>query len=193
MSFSHVFTREELLELGLRSVGQDVNIDRSVRIFGTERLSIGDHVRIDPFCIISAGPDGISIGRNVHIAGYCFVGGRGRIEIQDFAGLSSHVSVYSATDDYTGGAMTNPTVAEEFKNVRDAPVVLKRHAIIGASSVILPGVTVGLAAAIGALTMIRKDVADFAIMSGCPAKEVGKRSDSILEREAEFLRQESSN
>ncbi|WP_454021112.1 acyltransferase [Azospirillum sp. Marseille-Q6669] len=187
MTSPHLFSRDELMEMGLRSIGRNVRIDRSVRLFGAERMSFGDHVRIDPFCILSAGPDGIRVGRNVHIAAYCSLVGQAKIELEDFAGLSARVSIFSSTDDYSGGALTNPTVPAAFLNVRSAPVFLGRHVIIGAGSVILPGVTIGLGASVGALSLIRKDVDEYAIMAGNPAKQISTRADSLLQREAEYL------
>jgi galactoside O-acetyltransferase len=187
MNLSHLLERHELLGMGFASVGQNVQIDRSVRFFGAEHIHISDHVRIDPYCIFSAGSAGIVIGRYIHIAPYCSLIGRGRIELVDFSNLSGRVSIYSSSDDFSGGAMTNPTIPPEFTNVRSSPVILERHTIVGAGSVILPGVSIGLAAAIGSLTLIRKDVPEFAIMSGNPARQIGRRSESILEREAEFL------
>jgi galactoside O-acetyltransferase len=67
MSF---LTEEELAALGLASCGEDVKISRKTSIYGAERIAIGDHVRIDDFCVISAGAGGISIGSHVHIAVY---------------------------------------------------------------------------------------------------------------------------
>ena len=47
------YSREELLDLGLKSVGENVRISRKVSIYGAEQISIGDNVRIDDFCILS--------------------------------------------------------------------------------------------------------------------------------------------
>ena len=60
--------------------------------------------------------------------------------------------------------------------------------VVGTGSVVLPGVTIGQGAAIGALSLIRKDVEAFAIMFGNPAKKIGERGRSMLEHEA-MLRQ----
>lgn len=187
----HLFTDQELRDIGFGSVGRNVRIDRSVRIFGAERIVVGDHVRIDPFCILSAGEGGLSIGRNVHIAAHCVLIAKERVELQDFSGISARVAIYTSNDDYSGGWLTGPTVPDAFRNVTNGPVILSKHVIVGAGSVILPGVTIGLAASIGALTLIRKDVPPFAIMGGNPARQIGSRSESILERERAFLQTEN--
>jgi acetyltransferase-like isoleucine patch superfamily enzyme len=171
---------------GFAACGEDVRIDGDARLFGAERIWIGSHVRIDAFAVISAGAGGIVIGDHVHIAAHVFMSGAARIEIGDFAGLSGRVSVYSSSDDYSGNALTGPTVPDEFTAVTSAPVTFGRHAIVGAGSVILPGVTIGTGAAIGALSLVRRDVADFTIVGGAPARVLGERSRRLLELEQRF-------
>ena len=57
--------------------------------------------------------------------------------------------MYSQRDAYTGETMTNPTVPTQFKNERRARVVLGRHSIVGANSVVFPGVEMGEGTAVG--------------------------------------------
>ena len=65
-------------------------------------------------------------------------------------------------------------------------VEIGKHAIIGTGSVILPGVKVGEAAAVGALSLVIKSLADWGIFAGIPAKQIGERSKIILEKEKEY-------
>lgn len=174
---------EELRTCGFASFGRHVLIDRSVRLHGAERISVGSHVRIDAFGVISAGAGGIAIGDYVHIGAHTFIAGAGRIELRDFSGLSGRVSIYSSNDDYHGNALTNPTVPDAYRNVSSAPVTLEPHVIVGAGSVILPGVTLRRGAAVGALTLVRKDVAEFTIVSGQNAAVIGTRQRDLLESE----------
>jgi len=157
--------------------------------YGSSRIAIDKQSRIDDYCVLSAGVGGISIGRNVHIAVYTSLIGAGRIEIHDFANISSKVAIYSSNDDYSGAFMTNPTVPAEFTSVSHAPVTIGRHAIIGCGAVILPGVTIGEGAAVGALSLVTKDVAPFAIVAGTPAKVIGERKRDLLAIEKRFLSQ----
>jgi acetyltransferase-like isoleucine patch superfamily enzyme len=62
--------------------------------------------------------------------------------------------------------------------------------IVGAGSVILPGVTIGQGAAVGALTLVRKDVPPFTIVAGPRGEAIGERDRRLLELEQE-LRQRS--
>ena len=66
-----IYTDAELSELGLRHFGKNVKLSTKASIYGAEHISIGDNARIDDFVVLSAGPGGISIGRNVHIGVMC--------------------------------------------------------------------------------------------------------------------------
>jgi acetyltransferase-like isoleucine patch superfamily enzyme len=70
---------------------------------------------------------------------------RGAIELGDIRSHSSRVSIYSNSDDYSGATMSSPTVPAPRKNVLHADVFIGRHVIIGSSSEIMPGVTLGRA------------------------------------------------
>jgi dTDP-4-amino-4,6-dideoxy-D-glucose acyltransferase len=168
-------TDRELQGLGLARIGRDVRIDRTARFFGAEDVSIGSHVRIDSFAVITAGPGAVTIGDHVHLGvGVCLFGTAG-VEIGDFASLSGRVSIYSTNDDFVGGHLTGPTVPAELRRVHAAPVTLGRHALVGTGSVILPGVRLGLGAAVGALSLVKSEVADGELVAGVPAWPVGRR------------------
>ena len=110
----------------------------------------------------------------------------------DFCNLSSRVSIYSSSDDYSGQTLTNPTVPDEFKNVTHAPVRLGRHVIVGSGSVILPGVSIGQGVAIGALSLVKQDCDEFGIYAGNPARRIKERSRALLELEAKLNHAERS-
>ena len=181
------YSDDELIRLGLGSVGQNVRLDRTTIILNPAGLRIGDHTRIDAFCLISAFGSGVSIGRNVHIAAGVYLFGSGGVVIEDFAGVSSRSVIYSANDDYSGEHLTGPTLSPEFTAVTVAPVRIGRHAVVGAGSIVLPGVTFGEGSASGALSMIKENVSPFTIVAGSPARPVKRRSQRLLELENEFL------
>jgi len=184
MSF---YKPHELISLGFAEVGSNVLISRKASLYGTANIRIGDNVRIDDFCVLSAGPGGIAIGSHIHIAVFCILIGQERIECQDFSNLSSRVAIYSSSDDFSGKSLTNPTVGPHFTNVKSKPVVLEKHVIVGTGSVILPGVTLGEGAAVGALSVIRKDCEPFGIYAGNPASRIASRSQQMKSLESPFL------
>lgn len=181
------FSDRELRELGFASIGENVCLSRKASIFGGERISLGAHSRIDDFCVLSAGEGGgIAIGQHVHIGVFCSVIGSALISLCDFSGLSSRVTIYSSSDDYSGAAMTNPTVPIEFTNVEHRAVKIGRHAIIGSGSVILPGAEVGDGVAVGALSLVKGHLAPYRIFAGVPAKPIGERERGFLTLEAKL-------
>lgn len=181
------YSQKELHQLGFKRVGERVQVSRKASLYGIERIELGSDVRIDDFCVLSAGEGGIAIGSFVHIAVFCSLIGRGQITVSDFANLSSRVSVYSSSDDYSGQHLTNPTVPEQFTGVQHAPVMIGRHVIIGSGSVVLPGVKLSNGAAVGALSLVRHSIPEFQIWAGTPANKVGERKRDLLELERTLL------
>ena len=182
-----LYSRDELEQM-FGSVGENVSINRSVIFYSPKRISLGSHVRIDCFGLISAGEKGMEFGDHVHISSYCcLIGSGGKIHLESFTGLASRSTLYTATDDFSDGYMTGPTIPDEYRNVRTGDVVLRKHVVVGCGSVVLPGVTIGLAATVGALSLVRKSVPEFAIVAGNPLRIIGQRNRRILDLEKEFL------
>ncbi|MCC7069491.1 MAG: acyltransferase [Burkholderiales bacterium] len=181
----------QVAELGFISVGNNVRLSDKASIYGANRIRIGNNVRIDDFCVLSAGEGGIDIGDNVHIAVFSTLIGHGEIVLEPFAGLSSRVTIYSSSDDYSGEHLTNPTIPEEYLAVHTSPVRISRHVIVGAGAVILPGVTLKTGAAIGALSVVIRDCDEFTIYAGVPVRRIGERKRDLLELERKFLAAQS--
>ncbi|MFA7326822.1 MAG: acyltransferase [Candidatus Kapaibacterium sp.] len=187
------YTEEELKEIGFKSIGKNVLISRKTSLYGVSRISIANNVRIDDYCVLSAGAGGIEIGNYVHLAIFVSLQGDGKITLEDFSGISSRTAVYTSNDDYFGNYMTNPTVPSEFTNVTSAPVTLHKHALVGSGCVILPGVTLNVGCAVGALSLVNRDCKEFMIYSGNPAKPILIRNSSLLELEKQLIKKLNSD
>ncbi|MDB5814915.1 MAG: transferase hexapeptide repeat containing protein [Rhodocyclales bacterium] len=179
-------TRVQLEQMGFGRLGENVLISDAARFYNIDHIEIGNHVRIDDFCILSAGSGGIRIGNYVHVACFCSLIGKELINIRDFANLSSRVAIYASSDDFSGASLTNPMVPEHYRHVQHEAVDIGRHAIIGAGSVILPGIVVGEGAAAGALTLIKNNLDPFAMYVGVPARKIGERKRDLLELEKQL-------
>lgn len=178
MSF---YKQEELNEIGFNFLGENVLISNKSSIYNAKNISIGDNVRIDDFCILSAGEGGIEIGKYVHIACYSSLIGKGRITMKDYSGLSSRVSVYSSSDNYDGEYMTNPCLPPEVTNTIHKEVTIGKHVVVGTGSVILPGVFLSDGCAVGAMSLVNKSfTADPVIVVGIPAKSAKSRKLNIF-------------
>ena len=183
-----IYSEIELQQLGFANLGKNLRISKKASFYGIERISIGSNVRIDDFCVLSAGDGGIEIGSYIHIAVYSSLIGGGKITLNDFCNISSRVSIYSSNDDYSGEFMTNPMVPEQFTNVTTDTVVLGKHTIVGSGSVILPGVELGEGAAVGALSLVRRNVEAFSVIAGNPAHKIKDRSKNPFRATKAFFR-----
>jgi acetyltransferase-like isoleucine patch superfamily enzyme len=188
---SGYFETAELRSSGFASVGENVRIAKNCNIVGLENIHVGDNVRIDPFCSLIALGGFIKLGSYIHIGGYCHLSGRGGITMGDFSGLSQRVNVYSASDDYSGRHMTNPMVPAHLTGARIEPVVIGRHAIVGAGSVILPGVTLHEGVAVGSLALVTHSQPEWTICGGVPARKMSERKRNPLALEHDLSRSES--
>tara|TARA_R110000744_G_scaffold2846_1_gene11268 strand:+ start:689 stop:1246 length:558 start_codon:yes stop_codon:yes gene_type:complete len=182
------YSKENLNKIGFKKVGTHVLISDKCSIYNPENIEIGDNVRVDDFCIISAGDGGITIGNHVHIACYVSLIGKALIEVCDFAGISSRSAIYSSTDDYSGNFLTGPTIPEEFTNVSHERVHIGKHCILGVNTVVMPGVKINEGAATGVFSLVKKDVEAFTIVAGTPLKILKKRNKKLLELEWKLKR-----
>jgi len=179
------YSDDELNEMGFHSVGHNVCISRKASFYGTKNITIGNHVRIDDFCLLSGK---ITLGNNIHIAAYsALYGGDTGITAYDFSNISSRVCVYAISDDYSGRTMTNPTIPDKYKDVFSRPVVIGRHVIVGSGSTILPGVELKDGTAVGAMSLCKSSTKSWTIYAGIPAREIKGRSQELLKLEKEYL------
>lgn len=186
---STFFSEEELRAANFKYLGKNVKIKKTAGLYFTENMSIGDCTRIDDFSIIVASREPVVIGSFVHIASHCCIAGSEGYEMHDFSGFSPGVMVFTGSDDYTSGKLTNPVVAGITRSLTGGPhgkVVLKKHVIIGANTVILPSVTIEEGSSVGAQSLVTKSLAPWGVYVGSPAKLLKARSNKILENEKEF-------
>jgi galactoside O-acetyltransferase len=187
------YSDSELADLGLSDYGQNVKISRNSRFYNPENISIGDNVRIDDFALLSGD---IKLGSYIHIAAYCGLWGESGIEMGDFSGLSSRVSIYSSSEDYSGGSLTNPTIPDEYRPGRISKnVILEKHTLVGANTVILPGSHIQAGGAIGAQSLLRGEtVPSWELHAGNPIEKISNRNKTAIKKlEREFMDEYSNN
>ena len=175
--------------MGFKRLGTGVKISDKASIHNADLIEIGDHSRIDDFCVVSGR---VSIGRNVHVAVFSnLAGGTEGITLEDFSGLAYGVHIFSQSDDYSGATMTNPTVPARFKNELKSAVVVGRHCILGTKSIVLPGVTVAEGCSVWGMSMVTKSTEPWSIYFGIPAKRLKARKRDLLALEQAYLQAES--
>jgi galactoside O-acetyltransferase len=190
LGHNQTFLSEAALQaLGFARLGRQVLIHPTAVLVDCARISLGDHIRIDPFCVLS-GSD-MEIGSYVHIGSHCSLSGAGRIVLEDFSCLSHGVKLFSSRDDFSGGSMTNASVPAELRNVVHGEVRLGRHVVVGAGTVVMPGVTIGEGSAVGALSFVDSSLEDWGIYAGIPARRIRERKKDLLALEAQLLQRGS--
>jgi acetyltransferase-like isoleucine patch superfamily enzyme len=104
----------------------------------------------------------LTLGVKTDIGAFTYINAKWGVEIQDGAQIGSHCSIYSLStiDDKHG------------------KVVIKKGALIGSHSVVMPGVTVGENAVVGAFSFVKSDVPDNVVVVGVPASVIKKRNRS---------------
>jgi acetyltransferase-like isoleucine patch superfamily enzyme len=187
---STFYTNEELKKFKFASVGGNALIKRNVGIYFTENIHIGNNVRIDDNVVIVASNKNtpVKIGNHVHIASNCFLAGSSGIQLMDFSGLAPGVSIFSGTDDYSGKKLTNPTINKNYTGGKNGEVILYKHVIIGANSVILPNVKIQEGTSVGALSLVTKSLDSWGVYFGTPVKKLKNRSKNLLKLEKKFLK-----
>lgn len=168
---------QELAKLGLKSFGENVQISDKASIYSPHLISIGSHVRIDDFCILSGE---ITLGNYIHIGAYCALYGKFGIQMDDYTGLSPRCTLFSASDDFSGNYLISPMVPDEFTNVKGGLILIQKYVQIGANTVILPDVTIHEGVAVGAMSLVKHNLKPWGIYAGAPTKWLKEREKGCL-------------
>ncbi|MGH7245867.1 MAG: acyltransferase [Candidatus Levyibacteriota bacterium] len=152
-----------------------MEINRNVYLFQSKKnaISIDDKTQIGYGVRIKAGFDGeIKIGKNVLIDDYSYVSAQQRITIEDETMIASHAYIVDFNHIFP--------LSKSKKNIgkkngyTSKPIKIGKYVWIGTHAIILPGVTIGDNAVIGAGTVVTKSVPANCIVVGNPAKIIRK-------------------
>lgn len=168
---------DELENMGFNKIGNNVKISRLAQFYAPPTIEIGNNARIDDFCILSGK---IKIGSYVHISAGTYIYGKKGVEINDYSGLSPRVTIFSETDNFSGDYLIGATIPDEYTNVTGNKVTIHEYCQIGAGSTILPGVKINQGVAVGAMSLVNKDLDEWQIYSGIPARSIRPRSKNLL-------------
>ncbi len=117
-----------------------------------------EHGKLTEYNWLVQNPEGLELGQHTDIGAFTYINAKHGVRLEDKVQIGSHCSLYSVStiDDRTG------------------PVHLKRNARVGSHSVIMPGVTIGENAVVGAMSFVNKDVPDNCVAYGVPSRVVRK-------------------
>lgn len=148
---------------------------------------MGSDIIIDDFVFIGSHRR-LIIGNHVHIASHASITGGGDVLISDFCGISSGARLVSGTDDFTGGALTGPTLPPDFRDTCRGRIILGPHVVIGSNAVVLPDVTIGEGSTIGAGSLVNRDLEPWGIYVGAPVRKLKDRPcDVLMNNERRFF------
>ncbi len=185
------YTPEELKELGIKEFGENVKISRNAMLYHPEKLVLGHDVRIDDFTIISGN---VRLHNFVHLSQFCgLYGDEAGIEIEDYTAVAAKCSIYAVSDDYVGANIPTPMVPMKYKTMIQKPVHIGKYSILGANTVILPGVTVKEGTTVGAMSLCNKDLDEWSVYVGIPARKVRNRDKKLLDLVEEFEKERATH
>jgi len=171
---------EELSIIGFGSVGNNAKISRKASFYNPEKIFLADNVRIDDFCVISAGSE-LTIGCCVHISAFVALYAGSGIAIGNGCSISPFTAIYSECDDFSGNSLVNPWYSRNLKpGYRSGKVTLKDYVSVGSHCVIVPKVTLNEGAAIWANSLVLSDCEEWSVFCGTPAKKIQARSKTLL-------------
>lgn len=173
------YSETELKSMGFKQIGDNVKISKKASIYTPEDITIGSNVRIDDFTILSGK---IDIGNYVHISAYTALYGKYGIKIGNYCGCSPRSIIFSATDDFSGEYMISPMVPKEYTNIIGGTVILEDFVQLGANTIVMPKSVIHKGSVTGAFSFVNKDLEEWGIYAGIPAKRIKERSKNLLQK-----------
>jgi dTDP-4-amino-4,6-dideoxy-D-glucose acyltransferase len=165
------------------SMGENVIVGTGVQVTAPKNIAVSDHVFIDHHVTLDAMLGEITIGRRIHLAPYAIIAGGGGVHLDDYSAVGAFARLYSHSEaPIDGKRVSGPMIPERMKGMITAPIRLAKDSLVGTGAVLLPGVTLGEGAVVGANSLVpaRTTIPPWAIYAGVPAKLVGLRERVIV-------------
>lgn len=160
----------------VRQAGHGLCVERGVRFRHPETFEIGDGVFIGEQSMIQGRINGTcEIGHHVWIGPHSFLDAR-HLALGEYVGWGPGAKVLGSTHT---GEPTNVPIIQTDLDIQ--PVRVEAWADIGVNAVLLPGVTIGRSAMVGAGAVVTADVPPFAVVAGVPARLLRYRDGSQRE------------
>jgi acetyltransferase-like isoleucine patch superfamily enzyme len=162
---------------GFKKFGHNSVIKWQFKIWNNDYIEIGSNTFIAENCFLAVTKNGnkiprLRIGDNCCIGANFFVACINKIEIQDNVLISDRVFISDHFHNYEN--INIPVINQEL--IPKGKVLIKKGSFIGINSVIMPGVTIGKNSVVGASSVVTKDVPDYSVVTGNPARIIKRYS-----------------
>ena len=154
-----------------KKIGSNVIFEKNVLVFHPENIEIGNNIYVGHNSILKAyHKNKLIIKDDTWIGQSCYFHSAGGIEIGRAVGIGPEVKILSST--HVEGELDYPIICNDLSFKK---VIIGDGCDIGIGSIILPGITVGQGSIIGAGSVITKDIPEYCVYAGNPAKLLRKR------------------
>lgn len=175
---------EDLMGENLRDkvkyIGDGVRLFPLCKMIHPQNAELNDHCQLFDFAFIDAG-ESLKVGKYSTITWQCVLEGGAKINIGDRVFIGPGAKVLSSTYKLHGYYSVEH-LPDECRGTDYGDITIEDDAYIGAGSIILPGVTIGEGAVVGANTLVTRSCKPWGIYFGSPARRIGDREKPTEER-----------
>lgn len=161
------------------------------KLINPQFIEAGKGVIIDDFTLIYAKENApIKIGDWTHIASFVSITG-GPATIGKFVGIASGSRLLCGSENYKGGALMTASVPDLYRKTDRRGIIIDDYCVVGANSVIFPGVEMGEGAIVGAMSVVKESLEPWGIyvMRDGKIKRINTRDkDDTIRMKDNFLK-----
>jgi acetyltransferase-like isoleucine patch superfamily enzyme len=154
-----------------KKIGENIIFEKGVMVFHPENIELGNNIYIGHQTILKGYYKGkLEIGDGTWIGQQCFFHSAGNIKIGKNVGIGPGVKIITSVHKEQGLDIPILHSSLEFKEV-----IIDDDSDIGTGSIVLPGVTIGKGALVGAGSVVTTNVAPYDVVAGVPARIIKSR------------------
>ena len=174
------FMGENIRE-SLKFCGEGVRLYPLCKMIRARNAELDNNCQLMDFVFIDAG-NSLKIGKYSTLTWYCLIEGGANTYIGDRVFLGPGSKILTSTYKLNG-YYSIEHIPEECRGTDYGDITITDDAYIGANCTILPGVTIGEGAVVGANALVNKDLEPWGIYVGSPCKKIGEREKPTPERQ----------
>ena len=171
----------ENIRQSLKFCGEGVRLYPLCKMIRARKAELDNNCQLMDFVFIDAG-NSLKIGKYSTLTWYCLIEGGANTYIGDRVFLGPGSKILTSTYKLNG-YYSIEHIPEECRGTDYGDITIKDDAYIGANCTILPGVTIGEGAVVGANALVNKDLEPWGIYVGSPCKKIGEREKPTPERQ----------